>query len=62
MRITIEPTTKQDGEELEVNHRVVIEHPYDHLTIITVVGMIEGALVAYGYDPETVKECLAEDL
>ena len=50
MRITIQPTTSQAGMPGDcIQHTVVIEHPYDDLTIEVVLTLLEEALEAYGY-------------
>lgn len=49
MRITIEPTCEPSGSEDTVNHKVVIEHPYDDLTSHHVKHLVKRALVAFGY-------------
>lgn len=67
MRIIIEPTSTQDKldklfaltqDAMCVNHRVVIEHPYDDLTMEQVASLVRAALVAYGFHADTVNEYL----
>lgn len=63
MRIIIEPTTKQEeySEPDCMNHRVVIEHPYDDIDLEHVVLLVKSALVAYGFAEKTVNEYLGGD-
>ena len=63
MRIIIEPTTPQD-ERLDpdgINHRVVIEHPMDDISIDHIVSLVKYALMAYGFSEKTVNEYLGGD-
>lgn len=70
MRIIIEPTYTQDKldklvaltqDAMCVHHRVVIEHPYDDLTMEHVASLVRSALVAYGFENESVQRHLGND-
>lgn len=54
MRIGIEPSDPPTGPAETVQHAVVLEHPYDDLTADEVVGMFYGAMVAFGFHPNSV--------
>lgn len=70
MRITIEPTSTQDTldrivavtqDMMCVHHKVVIEHPYDDLNMEHVASLVRSALVAYGFNRESVNQHLSGD-
>ena len=56
MRITIEPTNEPKGEADCVPHKVVIEHPYDELSIVQVMWLWADALMAYGYSAKNISD------
>lgn len=60
MRLIIEPTQtpSTDIERQYPHHRIVIEHPHDDLDINEMADMMRAALLAQGYDPETVNEII----
>jgi len=56
MRITLEPIKPPQGEEDTVQHRVVIEHPYDDLSLDMTMRLIANALAGYDFSRERVEE------
>ena len=54
MRITIEPTTDQSQQNsaAAVQHKVVVEHPDDDLTLDVIMALVEMALAGYGYQTD----------
>ena len=58
MRITIEPTTEPADHFECMQHTVVVEHPKDGLKLSIVVELFSSALLAYGYDKQTVDEVI----
>lgn len=60
MKITIEPTTDQTGRKYQ-HHGVTITHPEDELMASEVIELIQAALIAWGFNPETVKEYINLD-
>lgn len=61
MKLTIEPSLKPEGSASCNPPKVVVEHPYDGLSIDDVTPLIMGALVAYGFHPKTVNEYIVTE-
>ena len=61
MKITIEPTTDQSRRSSQAQQlRVTIEHPSDDLTMNEAAELARAAFLAWGYQPENVRESLGE--
>ena len=60
MRITIEPTCEADTKYTAdaVQHKIVLEHPWDDLDLYHVIELLTAALVAYGYSEKTIADYL----
>jgi hypothetical protein len=61
MKITIEPT--EQNVNVPANQlcpKVEITLPADDVTINEIVDLLRGALIAYGFEPATVKEAFGE--
>lgn len=56
MKITLEPT------ESKTQHSVVIETQHDGHDIDEIRELLRGALIAWGFHPETVNELFGEEL
>ena len=65
MRITIEPTTDNNGagicKEADCLHsKVIVEHPWDDLNIEHTMQLIRSALLAYGWSAESIEHYIPE--
>jgi hypothetical protein len=58
MRLILEPTDHKEARRSGISHsRIIIERPSDDLTIVEMFDdVINPALMAWGYSPETVRE------
>lgn len=63
MRITLEPTNgAHAGMPFDaVQHRVIIEHPYDDLPLAHIITLVRDAIGAYGYEQSQVDEYFSEE-
>lgn len=60
MKVTIEPTQDQTGETHPFP-KVAIDSPHDDLDIEEAMSLVERALVAWGFHPDTVQDYYKED-
>lgn len=62
MRITVEPTEDRGVRTSveAVQHRVVVEHPFDDIDLGGVIRLMASALMAYGFLSDQVAEYLRE--
>lgn len=59
MRIILEPSEDQSEFPDDMKqHRVILEHPSDSLTVWVVAVLLTQALVAYGYHPNNVDDVI----
>ena len=62
MRITIEPTTKQQlsGEESSVVQypKLILEYPHDHMQVASWVEIFALILINLGFDKERIADRL----
>lgn len=57
MKITIEPTNENLGRAPKVS----LELPSDDTVVEDAIELVVGALVAYGYHPDSIKEYIPND-
>lgn len=61
MKITIEPTQDQ-SKEAHPFDKVILESPHDDVDINVAMDLVERALVAWGFHPDTVQDYYKEDV
>lgn len=62
MKITLEPSKKTPSYPGEaIDHTVIIESAEDDLNADDVAGLLRGAMIAYGFSPETVRKVMPEE-
>lgn len=63
MKILIAPTdAKTQALDSSASYTVTMEHPSDDLNVTEAFRLLSLALVAYGYHPKNVRDCLDESL
>ena len=62
MKITLTPSTSQIGKPLDqMSKEITISLPTDDLDIYAAMELACSALIAYGFAPESVADCLDEE-
>jgi hypothetical protein len=60
MKITISPTENQNKEDDFKYTTVEISLPYDDVSITEALEMVRGALLAWGFHPDSVNEVIPD--
>ena len=60
MKITISPTENQNKEDYFKYTTVEISLPYDDVSITEALEMVRGALLAWGFHPDSVNEVIPD--
>ena len=62
MKVTLTPSTSQIGKPLDqMNKEITVSLPVDDVDIYAAMELACSALIAYGFDPESVADCLDEE-